>query len=111
MPIVTELVVSVVGGVLTALVLALFSRGSSSASAPAPATQVANQVPVERRRSGTGDFFRMVFSVIGGIAVAMVLGRVLAKAGVLPQGVPARMILLVVGTIVFWLLLTGMRRR
>lgn len=111
MPIVTELVVSVVGGVLTALVLALFSRGARSTSTAAPATQVANQVPAERRRIGAGDFFRMVFSVIGGIAVAMVLGRTLSKAGVLPQGIPTRMILLVVGTIVFWLLLTGMRRR
>ena len=111
MPILTELVISVVGGVLTALVLTMFSRRSRGNTTAVPATQTANQAPFARGRSGFGDFFRMVFAVIGGIAVAMVLGRFLIRAGVVPQGMPTRLILLVGGTIVFWLLLSGLRRR
>ena len=76
MPIMTELVVSVVGGVLTAAILAIFSRPGRA----------------------------------GGIAIAVLGGRMLIQAGILPQGLPTRLALLIGGTVVCWVIIASGRR-
>lgn len=111
MPILTELIVSVVGGVLTAVILSMFSRGSRAGGSSVRADVTLRVPPPPRQRSAVGDFFRIIVSVIGGIAVAMVLGRILIQAGLLPRGLPTRLGLLIAGTALFWLLLSGIRRR
>lgn len=110
MNIMNELIVSVVGGVATALILALMT-GSKSKSAPP--TQIGNQVQPARSssRSIIGDFFRIILAVTIGIGVALIGGRILIQAGILPAGLPSRLILLVVATALCWLLLVGARRR
>jgi hypothetical protein len=104
MPIMTELVVSVVGGVLTAAILAMFSRpGRARGHANAPAA------PAPRRRAGSfiGDLLRVV---AGGIAIAVLGGRMLIQAGILPQGLPTRLALLIGGTVVCWVIIASGRR-
>lgn len=108
MPIMTELVVSIVGGVITAIILGLFSgrRGSI----------VQVQQPVERARearksSAFGDLIRLVFAVVGGFVIALVVGRMLIQAGIIPRGLPSRLGLMVVGTVLCWLILSVGRRR
>lgn len=109
MSIMTELVVSVVGGVLTALILAMVTRRSKAAP-PIATTAPSHAAP---RRSGGffADFLRMVLAVLGGIAIAMIGGRMLIQAGVLPAGVPTRLGVLVAATMVLWLLLGALRSR
>ena len=107
MPIMTELIVSVVGGVLTAIILALFTRGGK---AQASAAHTSAQQPVRRGRSTFGDLIRLIIAVGGGIAVAMVGGRMLIQAGIVPGGMPTRLGLLVVATAVFWMAMTAGRR-
>ena len=107
MPIMTELVVSVVGGVLTAAILAMFSRpGRAGGHANAPAA------PAPRRRAGSfiGDLLRVVVAVASGIAIAVLGGRMLIQAGILPQGLPTRLALLIGGTVVCWVIIASGRR-
>lgn len=107
MSIVTELVISVAGGVLTAAALAVFSRGSAARTrADAPVRQKDGP----RRGSFIGDLFRVVFAVAGGIAIAILGGRVLIQAGVLPQGLGTRLGLLVAGTVLCWIVVARGRR-
>jgi hypothetical protein len=107
MPIMTELIVSVVGGVLTAAILATFSRpGRAGRQANAPAAPP----PRRRGRSFTGDLLRVIVAVAGGIAIAVVGGRLLIQAGILPQGLPTRLALLVGGTVICWIIIASGRR-
>ena len=99
--------VSVVGGVLTGSILELFSpqgRGGGQARVPAG--------PAPRRRAGSfiGDLLRVVVAVAGGIAIAVLDGRVLIQAGILPQGLPTRLALLIGGTVVCWVIIASGRR-
>ena len=107
MPIMTELVVSVVGGVLTAAILAMFSR-------PGRARRNANKpdAPAPRRRAGSfiGDLLRVIVAVAGGIAIAVLGGRMLIQAGILPQGLTTRLALLIGGTVVCWVIIASGRR-
>ena len=108
MPIMTELVVSIVGGVITAMILGLFSRKSrSSVQVQQPAASAAEP----RKRSGFGDIVRLVLAVVGGFIIAVSVGRILIQAGVIPRGMPSRLGLMVAGTILCWLLLSMGRRR
>lgn len=111
MPILTELVISVVGGVLTALILAMFTRGARGADRGGNVA-INHQVapPPQRRSSAFGDTVRLILAVIGGVAFAMVVGRILIQAGIVPKGLPSRLVLLVVGTVLFWLVLSAGRR-
>lgn len=107
MPIMTELIVSVVGGVLTAAILAMFSpQGRAGGQARVPAA------PAPRRRAGSFivDLLRVVVAVAGGIAIAVLHGRVLIQAGILPQGLPTRLALLIGGTVVCWVIIASGRR-
>ena len=108
MPIMTELVVSIVGGVITAIILGMFSRKNNEA--------VQVQQPVvdarEPRRSGAlGDLIRLVLSVAGGFVIAMFVGRILIQAGIIPRGIPSRLGLMIAGTVLCWLILSIGRRR
>ncbi|MEM9030269.1 MAG: hypothetical protein AAGC70_18060 [Pseudomonadota bacterium] len=107
MPILTELIVSIVGGVATAIILAAFS-GRRRAETP---TAHQAQSPAPRSRSVFGDLLRLLVAVAGGIAIAMVGGRILIQSGVLPGGLPTRLGLMVGGTTLVWLLLVGLRRK
>ena len=112
LPILTELVVSVVGGVLTAIILALFSargRGSQS-EASAAAIEAVDRRPA-RRSGGFGSFMRMLVAVVGGILIALALGRFLAQMGIIPRGAIGRFILIAVATVGLWLILPFGRRR
>lgn len=108
MSIVTELAVTVVGGVLTAAVLALFAGGGRP-SRPRAAV-AAPEPPARRRGAFFGDLFRLVFAVAGGIAIAILGGRILIQAGVLPQGLGTRLGLLVAGTVFCWIVVASGRR-
>lgn len=113
MPILTELVISVVGGVLTAVILAMFTRGARGADRGSGNVAINHQTaPTPQRRSSTfGDTIRLILAVIGGVAFAMVVGRILIQAGIVPKGLPYRLVLLVIGTVLFWLVLSAGRRR
>ncbi|MEO0730656.1 MAG: hypothetical protein AAFY64_09765, partial [Pseudomonadota bacterium] len=111
-----ELFVSSVGGVITAVILAVFSGSSRSSRR----VRRSRSEPVEaertpRRRggfvSGFFSFLRVLIAVTAGIAIAMVGGRWLIQNGVLPRGLPTRFGLLIGGTLVVWLLLGIFRRR
>ncbi|MEM8973762.1 MAG: hypothetical protein AAGD43_17015 [Pseudomonadota bacterium] len=104
----TELVVSIVGGVITAMILGLFSRKSRSS---VQVQQPAAAAPDPRKRSSFGDIVRLVLAVVGGFIIAVSVGRMLIQAGVIPRGMPSRLGLMVVGTILCWLLLSMGRRR
>ncbi|MEM9358459.1 MAG: hypothetical protein AAGB04_19910 [Pseudomonadota bacterium] len=108
MPIMTELVVSIVGGVITAMILGLFSRRESGS---AHVQQPVATSPEPRTRSAFGDIVRLVLAVVGGFIIALLAGRMLIQAGVIPRGMPSRLGLMVVGTVLCWLLLSMGRRR
>jgi len=108
MTIVTELVVSIVGGVLTAVVLSIFARKPAPTPAAAPARQ-------PRRRSGFFSgllgFLRVLIAVTAGCAIAITGGRWMIETGMLSRGLPTRFGLLVGGTLVVWMMLGAFRRR
>lgn len=109
MPIMTELVISIVGGIVTALVLEMMGRGGGGRTDVAHARSSAAS-------HGSGDSMlggtiRVILAVAGGIAFAMLGGRMLIQAGIMPKGVGGRLALLVVGTVVIWLLLAITKRR
>ena len=108
MPFLNELIVSIVGGVITALILGMFSRKNNNA------INAQQSVPVDAPRKGSsvfGDLFRLILAVAGGVAIAMIGGRILIQAGLIPRGLPSRLGLLIVGTVICWLILTIGRRR
>ena len=107
MTILGELVVTVIGGIVTALVLERMGRARSSA----PTQQM--QAPLARPRgeSTGGGLVRVILAVLGGIALATFGGRMLIQSGLMPKGLPGRLMLLVVGTALAWLLLSMFRRR
>ena len=104
------LVQTVTGGVLTSMILEFFRRISRRSG-----TQTQTQVAPPPERRGGGFFstlFRLILSVIGGVAVAIIGGRMLVEAGLLKPPFPLiRMGLLIGGTIVCWSLLLAFRRR
>ena len=108
MTILTELIVSVAGGVLTAIVLGMFTRRTAP---PVPSATVRPA----RRRSGfvTGffGFLRVLIAVATGFALAITGGRWLIQNGLLPRGLPTRFGLLIAGTLIVWMMLGIFRRR
>jgi hypothetical protein len=122
-----ELVLSVVSGVVVALILQIFRFGGSR-SAPAPRQNMRYGAPPARRGgSFIGGFMRFGLAVVGGIVAAQslapfVLGRRFRDYGDydrfdrfdgfggLAQHAPI-LILTVISTIVIWALLSALRRR
>jgi len=105
MPLLNELIVSIVGGVATALILSVFTRGGR---APAQSQRIENRKPA---RSGFGNFLHLLVAVTGGVAFAVIGGRVLFQSGVLERSLPMRMALLVGATILIWMVIGAMRPR
>jgi hypothetical protein len=99
MPILTELVVSIVGCIATALILNAMVR-----SAPIEARSV-------RRRSLLGNLMHLLLAVCGGIAIAMLLERNLIQTGIMPKGLGGRLVLLVGGTTLLWLVMLPLRSK
>ena len=77
MSVMSELMVSVVGGVLTALIVGMFTRS------PPRTVQVMAPLERRRRRSMFGGFVRLVVALLGGAAVVLIGGRLLAQSGML----------------------------
>lgn len=77
MSVMSELMVSVVGGVLTALIVGMFTRS------PPRTVQVMAPPERRRRRSMFGGFVRLVVALVGGAAVVLIGGRLLAQSGML----------------------------
>lgn len=102
MPILTELLVSIVGGVATALILGVLVR---------PSAPVDREMRAPRRRTVFGDFVHLLLSVAGGIALALLAGRWAMQSGLAPRGGGGRLILLVGGTALCWFLMLPLRRR
>ena len=109
MPILTELIISIIGGVLTAAILSMFTRSGNSGTVISQ--QASLPPPTPRRRSFFVDLFVLILAVAGGIAIAMIGGRTLIQMGLLPRGLPSRMGLLVLGTVLCWMILSAGRRR
>lgn len=101
MPIVTELVVSIVGGVATALILGALI---GPAAEPAPPRQ-------GRLGRFFGDLLHLLLAVGGGIVIALLLGRYLIQTGVMVKGLGGRLVLLAGGTALVWFLILPLRRR
>ena len=111
LPILTELIVSVVGGVLTAIVLTVFSTGRRDTQASASMGDVSQADGGRSKKSGrVGGFMRMLVAVVGGIVIALAIGRFLAQAGIIPRGPFGRIVLIGVATIGLWLILPFGRR-
>ncbi len=105
MPLFNELIVSIVGGVVTALILSVFTR---SRRAPSQSQRIDVGRP---SRSGFGDFVHVLFAVAGGIAFTLYGGRALFAAGLLERSVPMRLVLLVAATMVLWVIIGAVRPR
>ena len=106
MSIVNELIVSIVGGVATALLLSMMAGGGRGGQSQ----EVARDARPGNRRSILGDLTHILFAVGAGIAIAMIGGRMLIQAGILEKGVGGRLVLLVVGTALAWIVMLPLRR-
>lgn len=110
MSIMAELLISVFGGIITALVLEMMGRGGSSRGQVSQ-SRAATPSGEGRGESMIGGLIRVILAVAGGLAIAMLGGRMLIQAGIMPKGQGGRLILLVVGTALIWMLLSIARRR
>ena len=105
--ILTELVVSVAGGVITALILAMFSRSNRSAAARTERSRP----NAARSPSAIGSFMRLFLAVCGGVVVAIFAGRIMVRTGLIPPGPLPRTVLLVVAICLLWLVMPFGRHR
>jgi len=104
MTVVTELIVTVVGGIVTALILERFRGGAASATVDTAPRQ---SQQVRRGPSLFGQLVRIMLAVAGGYLVMKFGGKVLIREmEVLPRGMPSRLGLLVAGTMVCWMFLS-----
>lgn len=106
MPILNEIIVSVVGGVATALILGAFVRPRSAPDRGAPTPKRRG-----RGRSLLGDLIHLILAVVGGIAFALLFGRYAFLTGLMDRSLASRLILLVGGTTLTWIVLLPLRRR
>lgn len=132
MDLMNELIVSVVGGVVTAIILESFRGGQRSDKAPTndtPAVAVGPKgrpLPLPKHngrgrqeqrqgRSRIGAFFsgllRVILAVCGGLLVATLGFRMAIAAELIERGPAMRMAFFIAGTIVFWVLLLVVRGR
>lgn len=102
----SELALTVLGGVITSLILEVFRmrwRGGRSQSQTAPAAP-----------RGGGFFaglIRLFLAVVGGVLIARFGGAYLFQNGLLERSPQMRAALLVGGTMLCWVLLLLFRRR
>ena len=114
-----ELILSVVSGVIVALILQLF-RGRQRDRVPQQAVHNPRYVPT-RRRGFLGRVFRLIFAVIGGIAFAQAAAPIFLRRRFgdydgfdrfdgLSVHLPV-LALTVIGTIIVWIVLSAITRR
>jgi hypothetical protein len=129
-----ELLISVVSGIIVALVLQIFRGGGGSRSSAPRQTMYAGAPP---RRSG-GGLFRFILAVAGGLVLAFTAapfvldalhggrgggygrgrfydgggpGGYFDRGGDAIFGLPPLLVLTVLGTIIVWVLLSAVSRR
>ncbi len=104
-PFANELLITICGGVITALILNMFS-GKSKVHQQQTYHQPQPSKPPKTGGSIFGQFVHLLLSVAGGIALAMYTSRFLFKSEILVRSFPMRMAILVAATIfVWWVLL------
>jgi hypothetical protein len=113
-----ELIVSVVGGLIIALILQTFGRNRRRETAPHQTMNMYNTAPPPRRRSFFGVLMRLLFAVAGGIAIAQAAAPFLFRRGFrdfdrFDGAIPdIRILALTVGgTILVWMILSVFTRR
>jgi hypothetical protein len=131
-----ELLVSVVSGVIVALILQIFRFGGNGGRTSVPRQVVYSAPPA--RRSGGGGFVRFVLAVMGGLVLAFAAAPVVLSAlhgrrrdggfrgrvfdgggpgGYFDRGndalfgLPPLLVLTIICTIVVWVVLSALRRR
>lgn len=132
-----ELLISVVSGVIVAILLQMFRLGGNRSSGPRQ-TMYGSAPP---RRSGGGGMFRFILAVAGGLALAFFAapfvlevlhggggrgggynprgrfmdgggpGGYFDRGGDAIFGLPPMLVLTIIGTIFVWLLLSAFSRR
>lgn len=104
----SEIAVTVIGGLITAVILALFTRrGKEPARSPS-----AQQNQSQRRTGGSfGQFMHVLLSVVIGIVLATTLGRYLFRSGILERSPETRLIVAVCAIILVWLVINMLRGR
>ena len=107
---VNEVVVSVVGGVLTAIVLGIFTRRKPRQDVDTAQLRAEDRPKPSRVGSAFSSLLQMILAVGGGVAFAMLGGRWLFQSGILERSLPMRMGLLVGATTIIWLMLSAMRK-
>jgi hypothetical protein len=128
-----ELLISIVSGVIVAILLQIFRIGGSTSPSNAPRQTMYGSAP-PARRSGGGGFFRFVLAVIGGLVLAVATMPFVLEAlhggrgggygrgrsfdsGYYDRGgdgifgLPPLLVLTIIGTIIVWVLLSALRRR
>jgi hypothetical protein len=122
-----ELLVSIISGIAVTLILGIFRFGGGR-QAPEPRRSARSQVYAPQRRGSVfGGFLRFVLSVAGGLALAFaampfVFGRRFGSFDHYDRfdrfdgfhGITSHapvLILTVIGTIIVWVLLSGLTRR
>ncbi len=130
-----ELLVSVVSGVIVAMILQMFRFGGGGSRVAAPRQTMYGAAPP--RRSSGGGLFRFVLAVIGGIVLAFATAPMVLDAlhggrsngfrgrfyngggpgGYFDRGsdaifgLPPLLVLTIIGTIIVWVVLSALRRR
>ena len=124
-----ELLVSVVSGIVVAIILGMFGMGGGNSAPPPPRQSMRYYEAPPRRRGGGGGLMRFILSVAGGLGLAvfampLVFGRHFGRGGGgdgdfdrfdhgfrgLASHAPI-LILTVVGTIIVWSVLSAFTRR
>jgi hypothetical protein len=127
-----ELLISIVSGVIVAILLQMFRIGGNTSPSNAPRQTMYGSAP-PARRGGGGGFFRFVLAVIGGLALAYAAAPFVLEAlhggrgggwrgrsfdsGYYDRGgdglfgLPPLLVLTIIGTIIVWVLLSALRRR
>lgn len=105
----SEIAVTVVGGIITAIIIGLFTRKSKKADAQ-PERSQQNQTQTQSG-STFGNVIHLLISVILGVLLATTLGRQLFKSGILERGPEMRLLIVVVAIVLIWSLIGLVRKR
>ncbi len=106
MPLLNELIISIVGGVLTAIILGLFTRRPKASKQQIMQQTIEKQPAAKNGSSTFGQFMHLLLAVLGGLAIFSTFGRYLFKSGILERGLPMRILVIVCATVfVWWVLL------
>jgi hypothetical protein len=109
-----ELIVSVISGIIVAMILQIFPSRARSESQPPMRKPIAPQ-PAAQRGSSIGGLMRFIVSVAGGMGLAYTVAhslhlRHLGHGDDIASHAPM-LVLTIIGTFIVWLLLSAMTRR